>query len=129
LCTLAAQEANCILGSIKRGLASRVRERIVPLYSALVRPHLEYCIQAWGLQYKKDTELLEWVQRSATRIIRGLEHLSYAERLRELGLFSMKKKRPKRNLIAAFKYLNRAYKPEEKSTFHSLTVMGQGEWL
>ena len=41
----------------------------------------EYYIQAWGPQYKKDAELLEWVQRRATKMIRVLEHLSYQERL------------------------------------------------
>jgi len=84
-CVLAAQNANCMLGCIRRRVASRSREVIPPLYSPLVRPHLESCIQLWSPQHKKDMELLEQGQRRAAKLIRGLENLSYEERLERVG--------------------------------------------
>ncbi|KFO03793.1 hypothetical protein N312_13261, partial [Balearica regulorum gibbericeps] len=123
-CALAAQKADCILGYIKRSVTSRSREVILPPYSTLVRPHLEkmkphleYCIQLWGPQYRRDMELLERVQRRVTEMIRGLKDLSYEGRLRELGLFSLEKRRLQGDLIVAYQYLKGAYRKDDEGLF------------
>ncbi|KFQ06393.1 hypothetical protein N330_13384, partial [Leptosomus discolor] len=113
-CVLAAQKANGILGCIKR---SSSREVILPLCSALMRPHLQCCVQLWSHQYKKDVEPLEQVQRRATKTIRGLEHLSYEDRLREPGLFSLEKRRPQGDLTATFQCLRGAYRKARERLF------------
>ncbi|KFQ74535.1 hypothetical protein N335_12491, partial [Phaethon lepturus] len=115
--SLAAQAANRIAGCIQSSVASRPREGILPLYSALVRPHLQYCIQLWSPQHRKDMDLLEWVKRRVTKMIRGMEHLCYEDRLRELGLFSLGKRSLWGHLIAAFQYFKGAYKKDGDRLF------------
>ena len=81
-----------------------MKEVIVPFCFAIIRPHLEYRIQAWGPQHKEDMKLLNQVQKRAMKKIRGLEHLSYEDRLRELLALLSLKKRLQGQLTVALQY-------------------------
>lgn len=104
-CRVAAQKARGQLFQMKAALSSRKAEVFVPLYKAVVRPHLEYCVQAWAPYLKKDIYCIERVQRLATRMVAGMRGKSYKERLETLGLFSMERRRLRGDLIETFKIM------------------------
>ena len=92
-CGIAASKGNQILGFIRRNITYKGKKLIIPLYKAIVRPHLEYCIQAWRPYRKKDIDTLERIQRRATKMIPELRDLSYEERLKECGLTTLETRR------------------------------------
>ena len=84
-CGIVPAMGNQILGLARRNVVYRENELIIPLYKTIVRPHLECCIHAWRPYRKKDIDMLERVQRRATKMIQKLRNISYEMRLKEFG--------------------------------------------
>ena len=118
-CGIAASKGNQILGLIRRNITYKGKKLIIPFYKAIIRPHLEYCIQAWRPHRKKDIDTLERIQRRATKMIPELRDLSYEERLKECGLTTLETRRLRGDQIEVFKTLN-GYENIDRNMFFSL---------
>ena len=105
-CRIAASKGNQVLGMIRRNITNKDESLIVPLYKAIVRPHLEYCIQAWSPYLRKDIDMLDKIQRRATKLIPGLRDLRYEERLKECGLTTLETRRLRGDQIEVIKIVN-----------------------
>jgi len=104
-CAIAAKKGNQILGIIARTFENRSKKIILQLYKSLVRPHLDYCIQAWRPHLVKDIEALEKVQRRATRMIRDCKGMSCCDRLKKLNITTLETRRIRADLLEVFKIM------------------------
>ena len=104
-CVEAAKKASSALGIIKRTF-STFEISSFALYKTYVRCHMEYCVQAWNPYYRKDIDILEKIQRRATRMVPELRHLSYSDRLQRLKLTSLEDRRQRGDLIEAYKIIS-----------------------
>ena len=118
-CGIAASKGNQILRLIRRTITYKEKQLIVPLYKAIVRPHLEYCIQAWRPYRKKDIDKLERIQRRATKMIPELRDLSYESRLLQCDLTTLETRRLRGDQIEVFKIVN-GYEDVDRNMFFKL---------
>ena len=118
-CGIAASKGNQIRGLIRRNIVYKEKELIIPLYTTIVRPHLEYCIQAWRPYRKKDIDMLKRVQGRETKVIQKLRNISYEMRLKESGLTTLETRRLRGDQFEVFKILNRYENIDRNDFFHS----------
>ena len=103
-------KAKSVLFWVTRNIISREPEVMLKAYKSIIRPHLEYCCQAWSPNARhgnwKIIMEIESVQRTFTRLVQGLDSLTYQERLKKLGLTTLLERRMRGDLIETFKILN-----------------------
>ena len=105
-CSAAAGRANSVLGQLSRAVKYRDRRTFIQLYKVYVRPHLEYCVQAWSPYHQGDKDKLEKVQRRAVNMVAGLRGRTYEQKLVEVGLTTLEDRRLRGDMIQTFRILN-----------------------
>ena len=113
-CALAAKKANQVLGQVNRSFSCKTKEIMLQIYKVFVRPHLEYAVSAWSPWHRKDAEILEKIQRRATRRMSDIRG-TYPQRLQQLGLTTLEERRERGDAIEVFKYV-RGFLDVEKET-------------
>jgi ribonuclease P/MRP protein subunit RPP40 len=121
-CGIAARKGYQLLGLISRSFSCKKKSIIIKLYKSLVRPHLDYCVQAWRPHLQKDIDVLERVQRRATRMIDECKGMDYEERLRITGLTTLETRRLRADLVEVYKILNGIDKVDESKFFERYAV-------
>ena len=116
--SIAVKKANQILGLIKKTMATKNENTIPLLYMTLVRPHLEYANAIRGPFYKQDPQLVEKVQRRATKMIPCLSNLSYENRIRSLNMPSLHHRRKRGDMITTYKIMTKRYRGQKEKLFH-----------
>ena len=111
-----------MLGMINRAFKYKTNEVVLKLYKSLVRPHLDYCIQAWRPYKQKDIDLLESIQRRMSRIIPELRHLDYPGRLRILKITNLETRRVRADLLEVFKIINGLDSEDGKTRGHPYKI-------
>ena len=116
-------------GHIYRTVTHKSVQTVVPLYKALVRPHLEYCSLVWSPYLKKDILSIEKVQRRVTKMIPSISALTYEERLKRTGLISQRKRRLRADLLEVFKILKGFVKVDPATHFSMSDRRSRGHTL
>ena len=101
----AAGKANGVLGQISRAVNYRDKKTFIKLYKVYVRPHLEYCVQAWSPYHKADMDKLEKVQKRAVNMVAGLRSRNYVDKLKEVGLTTLEERRARGDMIQTFRII------------------------
>ena len=105
-CAKVAKKANQVLGLIYRTFTCKSKKIITQLYKSLVRPHMDYCSPVWRPYLQKDINMLEKVQRRATRMVEGYRGLDYFSRLKGMKLTTLETRRLRADLLEVFKIVN-----------------------
>ncbi len=105
-CTNVVKTANRVLGMIRRAYDYRSKGNIVSLYKSVVKPHLDYCVQAWRPYYQKDIDNIDKVQKRALKIIKEFEIMSYEGRLEKDMLMTLETRRLRADLLEVFKFMH-----------------------